>query len=57
MDIIKLNGSVELGPIVRLADVIVDIVETGFFITARNDLSMDSTASSISACVTRMLSA
>ncbi len=29
VDIIKLNGSVELGPIVRLADVIVDIVETG----------------------------
>ncbi len=29
MDIIKLNGSVELGPIVKLADVIVDIVETG----------------------------
>ena len=29
VDIIKLNGSVELGPIVQLADVIVDIVETG----------------------------
>ena len=29
VDIIKLNGSVELGPIVGLADVIVDIVETG----------------------------
>ena len=29
VDIIKLNGSVELGPIVKLADVIVDIVETG----------------------------
>ena len=29
MDIIKLNGSVELGPIVGLSDVIVDIVETG----------------------------
>ena len=29
MDIIKLNGSVELGPIVKLSDVIVDIVETG----------------------------
>ena len=28
-DIIKLNGSVELGPIVELSDVIVDIVETG----------------------------
>ena len=29
VDIIKLNGSVELGPLVGLADVIVDIVETG----------------------------
>ena len=29
VDIIKLNGSVELGPIVNLSDVIVDIVETG----------------------------
>lgn len=29
VDIIKLNGSVELGPIVDLSDVIVDIVETG----------------------------
>ena len=29
VDIIKLNGSVELGPIVKLSDVIVDIVESG----------------------------
>ena len=29
VDIIKLNGSVELGPLVQLSDVIVDIVETG----------------------------
>ena len=29
VDIIKLNGSVELGPLVDLAGVIVDIVETG----------------------------
>lgn len=29
VEIIKLNGSVELGPIVELSDVIVDIVETG----------------------------
>jgi ATP phosphoribosyltransferase len=29
VEIIKLNGSVELGPIVRLSDVIVDIVESG----------------------------
>ncbi|MBR5969760.1 MAG: ATP phosphoribosyltransferase [Lachnospiraceae bacterium] len=29
VDIIKLNGSVELGPIVDLSDVIVDIVDTG----------------------------
>ena len=29
VDLIKLNGSIELAPIVGLADVIVDIVETG----------------------------
>ena len=29
IDIIKLNGSIELAPIPRLADVIVEIVETG----------------------------
>ena len=29
VDLIKLNGSVELGPLVGLSDVIVDIVETG----------------------------
>lgn len=29
IDIIKLNGSIELAPIVRMSDVIVDIVETG----------------------------
>ncbi|MCR5674427.1 MAG: ATP phosphoribosyltransferase regulatory subunit [Lachnospiraceae bacterium] len=29
VELIKLNGSVELGPIVSLSDVIVDIVETG----------------------------
>lgn len=29
IEIIKLNGSIELAPIVRLSDVIVDIVETG----------------------------
>jgi ATP phosphoribosyltransferase len=28
-EIIKLNGSVELGPVVGLSDVIVDIVESG----------------------------
>ena len=29
MEIIKLNGSIELAPLVGLAEVIVDIVETG----------------------------
>jgi ATP phosphoribosyltransferase len=29
VDIIKLNGSVELGPVIGLSDVIVDIVESG----------------------------
>lgn len=37
VDIIKLNGSVELAPIVGLADVIVDIVESGKTLEA-NDL-------------------
>ncbi len=36
VDIIKLNGSVELGPIVELADVIVDIVETGSTLRANH---------------------
>ena len=29
VEIVKLNGSIELAPIVGLSDVIVDIVETG----------------------------
>ena len=29
IDIIKLNGSIELAPLLGLTDVIVDIVETG----------------------------
>ena len=29
IDIIKLNGSIEIAPILGLSDVIVDIVETG----------------------------
>ena len=29
MEFIKLNGSIELGPMVGLAEIIVDIVETG----------------------------
>ena len=36
VDIIKLNGSVELGPIVELGDVIVDIVETGTTLKENN---------------------
>ena len=36
VDIIKLNGSVELGPIVGLSDVIVDIVETGTTLKENN---------------------
>ena len=39
VDIIKLNGSVELGPIVGLSDVIVDIVESGKTLQA-NGLSV-----------------
>ena len=37
MEYIKLNGSIELGPIVGLSESIVDIVETGTTL-AENDL-------------------
>lgn len=36
IDIIKLNGSIELAPILGLADVIVDIVETGTTLRENN---------------------
>ena len=36
IDIIKLNGSIELGPVLGLSDVIVDIVETGNTIRDNN---------------------
>lgn len=36
IDIIKLNGSIELAPILGLSDVIVDIVETGKTLTENN---------------------
>lgn len=36
IDIIKLNGSIELAPIVGLSDVIVDIVETGSTLRENN---------------------
>ena len=36
IDIIKLNGSIELAPILRLSDVIVDIVETGTTLKENN---------------------
>ena len=39
IDLIKLNGSVELAPILGLSDVIVDIVETGNTL-AENDLAV-----------------
>ena len=48
IDIIKLNGSVELGPMVELADVIVDIVETGKTLI-ENDLEPYETITQISA--------
>ena len=48
VDIIKLNGSVELGPIVELGDVIVDIVETGSTLK-ENDLEVIETIVPISA--------
>ncbi|MBQ4612455.1 MAG: ATP phosphoribosyltransferase [Clostridia bacterium] len=48
MDIIKLNGSIELAPILGLSDVIVDIVETGTTLK-ENDLEVKETVVPISA--------
>ena len=48
IDIIKLNGSIELAPILGLSDVIVDIVETGTTLR-ENDLSVVETIVPISA--------
>ena len=48
IDIIKLNGSIELAPILGLSDVIVDIVETGKTLL-ENDLEPIETIVPISA--------
>ena len=48
IDIIKLNGSIEIAPIVSLSDVIVDIVETGKTLK-ENDLEVLETICAISA--------
>lgn len=48
IDIIKLNGSIELAPILDLSDVIVDIVETGTTLK-ENDLEPKETIVPISA--------
>ena len=48
IDIIKLNGSIELAPILELSDVIVDIVETGTTLK-ENDLEVIETIVPISA--------
>ncbi len=48
IDIIKLNGSIELAPILSLSDVIVDIVETGTTLR-ENDLEVVETIFDISA--------
>jgi ATP phosphoribosyltransferase regulatory subunit len=48
IEIIKLNGSIELGPILGLTDVIVDIVETGTTIK-ENDLEIVEAFKDISA--------
>ena len=48
IDIIHLNGSIELAPILGLSDVIVDIVETGTTL-AENDLEPIETIVPISA--------
>lgn len=48
IDIIKLNGSIEIAPILGLSDVIVDIVETGTTLR-ENDLEVIDTVVPISA--------
>ena len=48
IDIIKLNGSIEIAPILGLSDVIVDIVETGTTLK-ENDLDVVETIVPISA--------
>ena len=48
IDVIKLNGSIELAPVLGLSDVIVDIVETGTTLK-ENDLSVIETVREISA--------
>lgn len=48
IEIIKLNGSIELAPIVKLSDVIVDIVETGKTLK-ENNLQVLETVCDISA--------
>ncbi len=48
IDIIKLNGSIEIAPILGLSDVIVDIVETGTTLK-ENDLEVKTTILPISA--------
>ena len=48
IDIIKLNGSIEIAPILGLSDVIVDIVETGSTLR-ENDLEIKATILPISA--------
>ena len=48
IDIIKLNGSIELAPILGLSDVIVDIVETGTTLR-ENDLEVIATVVPVSA--------
>lgn len=48
IDIIKLNGSIELAPILGMSDVIVDIVETGTTLK-ENDLEVYETIVDISA--------
>ena len=48
IDIIKLNGSIEIAPILGLSDVIVDIVETGTTLK-ENDLEVFETVAPISA--------
>ena len=42
MEIVKLNGSIELGPLIGLSELIVDIVETGTTIKENKLMEVDS---------------
>ena len=57
VEIIKLNGSIELAPIVGLSEVICDIVETGTTLRVVNQVSMKMENERITALITSLKNA